>query len=88
MDDGEKYEVNECICMKICWQGDHKCFDKEEENELLGVDVANIKEDYRNCVDEENFKCEVWEFTSSAVKDVKAHFLKLTDTTLTILLDM
>ena len=60
--------------MKICWQVDHKCFDKEEENEKLGIDVAKIKEDYRNCVDEE--KCEVCEFTSSALKDVKEHFLK------------
>ena len=64
------------ICIDICWQGDHKCFDKEEENELLGVDVAKIKEDYRNCADEENFKCEVCEFTSSAMQDVKEHFLK------------
>ena len=32
MDDGEKYKVNEYICIKICWQGDHKRFDVEEEN--------------------------------------------------------
>ena len=76
MDEDDKYEVNEYICMKMCWQGDHKCFDKEEENELLGVDVEKIKEDYRNCVDEENFKCEMCEFTSSVMKDVTEHFLK------------
>ena len=51
--------------MKICWQVDHKCFDKEEEKELLGIDVAKIKEDYRNCVDEESFKFEMCEFISS-----------------------
>ena len=32
MDDGEKYEVNEFICFNICWQGYHKCFEKEYEN--------------------------------------------------------
>ena len=59
-----------------CKFAGRKCFDKEEENELLGVDVAKIKEDYRNCADEENFKCEVCEFTSSAMQDAKEHFLK------------
>jgi hypothetical protein len=31
MDDGEKYKVNEYICSNVCWQGDHKCFEKERE---------------------------------------------------------
>ena len=76
MDDCEKYEVNEYMCMQTCWQGYHKCFDKEEENDLLGVDVEKIKEDYRNCVEEETFKCEACELTRSTMKDITEHFLK------------
>ena len=52
MDEEERFNVNEEICGKMCWQGDHKCFDKEHENELLGVDVEKIKDDFRNCVEE------------------------------------
>ena len=57
MEEWERYEVNDYMCYYICWQGDHKCFEKEEENELIGVDVKKIKEDYRNGVYEECFKC-------------------------------
>ena len=71
----EKYEVNEYICINICWQGDHRCYDKDEDNELLGLDVKRINEDFRNCVEVETFKCEVCEFTSSTIKNVKGHFL-------------
>ena len=75
MDESEKYEVNELICFNTCWQGDHKCYDKDEDNELLGVDVKKIKEDFRNCVEEDTFKCEMCEFTSSTLKKVKGHFV-------------
>ena len=76
MDDGEKYEVQDFICYNICWQGDHKCLEKEEENELLGIDVFRIKQDFRNCVEEESFKCEMCDYTGYEMKDVKEHFLK------------
>ena len=74
MDEDEKYEVNEYICANMCWQGDHRCYDKYEDNELLGVDVEKIKDDFRNCVEEESFKCEICNFTSSTIKKVKEHF--------------
>lgn len=76
MKEWEKYEINDYMCMQICFQVYHKCFDKEEENDLLGVDVAQIKDDYRNCVDKEKYKCEWCEFTSPEMKDVTQHYLK------------
>ena len=76
MDEDEKYEVNEYICANLCWQGDHKCYEKEEENELIGVDVGKIKEDFRNCVGEESFKCEGCDFMDCTIKNVQEHFLK------------
>ena len=42
----------------------------------MQIYVTKIKEDFRNCVDEETFKCEACEFTGSAMKDVTDHFLK------------
>ena len=63
------------MCGYICWQGDHKCFEKEEENDLLGVDVKKIKDDYKNCVFEETFKCEMCNFKSTSMKTVRSHFL-------------
>ena len=76
MDDGERYEVNEFICYNICWQGYHKCFEKEEENDFLGIDVKKVKEDFRNCVDEETFKCEICKFVSCEMENVNKHFLQ------------
>ena len=52
MDEGDKYEIGEEICIRNCWQGYHKCYPKIKENELIGVDVKQIKEDFKNCVDE------------------------------------
>ena len=70
--------MHEIICQRFCWQGDHKCYEKEEENEFLGVDVEKVKEDFRNCVDEEEFKCEMCEYISSERKDVTEHFKIIT----------
>ena len=39
MDEWEKYEVNEYICINTCWRGDHRCYDK---------DVNRINEYFRN----------------------------------------
>jgi hypothetical protein len=71
-----QYEVDEYICGNLCWQGDHKYYEKEEENELLGIDVGKIKDDFRDCVEEESFKWEICEFTDSAIINVREHFLK------------
>ena len=38
---------------------------------LVRVDV----DIYRNCVEEENFKCEACNFASSSLKKVKEHFM-------------
>ena len=71
----EKYEVNDYMCGFICWQGDHKCYEKEEENELLGIDVDKIKQDFRNGVCEETFKCEICDYQCKEIKKVRTHFL-------------
>ena len=38
IDECEKQDTNEYICVNMAkWQCDHKCFDKNEDNELLGI---------------------------------------------------
>ena len=47
--------MNEYLCANKCLQGDHKLYEKDEDNELLGVDVEKITEDFRNCENEDYF---------------------------------
>ena len=69
------FEINCIFCHNICWQGDHKCFENDEDNDLLGLDVENIKADFGNCLYEKTFRCEMCEFTCTAIQNVKEHFL-------------
>ena len=67
-------EVNEIICSHLCWQGDHNCYELLEDNELLGVNVQKIKDDFFNCVEEEIFQCEYCDYKNSEMKVVRKHF--------------
>ena len=71
MDEGDKYEIGEEICIRNCWQGYHKCYPKIKENELIGVDVKQIKEDFKNCVDEEMYYCEICTFKNKEMTQVQ-----------------
>ena len=57
MDENEQFDVKEEICMNICWGGDHKCMDHEDDNKLLGVDVEKLRDDYNNSR-KEKYQCE------------------------------
>ena len=74
MDEYEQFDVKEEICANICWGGDHKCFDHEEDNELLGVDVEKIRDDYNNSR-KETFHCEKCKYVSKDMDNVRKHFL-------------
>ena len=74
MDEEEQYDVNEEICGKICWQGYHKCFDKVEENDLMGINRKRMVEDFKNCVEEEIYYCEYCAFKDEEMKMVNKHF--------------
>ena len=75
MEEWEKYEVNDYMCNHICWGGDHKCFQIEEENDLLGIDVKKIKSDYRTGTYDDKFKCEMCNYKNTSMKTVRSHFL-------------
>ena len=74
MDENDQFDVYQEICLNICWEGFHKCMEYDEDNELLGVSVEKINDDYKNRR-EEKFHCEKCEFFSKNMDDVKEHFM-------------
>ena len=74
MDEYEQFDVYQEICLTICWSGYHKCQDHDEDNELLGVDVVKIRDDYNNRR-KEKFHCEKCNYLSTDMEDVKNHFM-------------
>ena len=74
MDEYNQFDVYQEICLTICWSGYHKCMDHDEDNELLGVDVVKIRDDYNNRR-KEKFHCEKCNYLSTEMEEVKNHFL-------------
>ena len=60
--------------LNICWGGSHKCMNHDDDNELLGVDVVKIRDDYENCR-KDKFHCEKCEYFSTKMEEVKNHFI-------------
>ena len=75
MNERDQFDVYQEICLTICWSGFHKCMDHDEDNELLGVNVDKIRDDYKNRR-EEIFHCEKCTFFSKEMEDVKQHYMK------------
>ena len=72
MDDDDQFEVKEEICANICWCGHHKCFDHDQDNELMGVNVIKLR---AGNDDEETYYCEDCDFKSDLMESVKNHFM-------------
>ena len=75
MNEHDQFDVYQEICLNICWSGFHKCMEYDEDNELLGVNVEKIRDDYNN-QREERFYCENCTFSSKEMEEVKTHFEK------------
>ena len=75
MSEYDQFDVGQEICLNICWSGFHKCMDYDEDNELLGVNVEKIRDDYNNRR-EERFFCEQCNYFSKEMEDVKIHYMK------------
>ena len=73
----ELQEIEDEICLNLCWCGYHKCDRYGKFNNLLmGVDVTYLKKvDYDRDV-KKKFKCEDCPFDSAEMEDVKNHFMK------------
>ena len=75
MSENDQFDVYQEICMNICWGGFHKCVEHDEDNELLGVNVQRLNDDFQNRREEE-YQCEKCNFCSKDMEAVKEHFLK------------
>ena len=74
MNENDQFDVYQEICVNICWSGFHKCMEYDEDNELIGVNVDKIRDDYNNR-SEEMFYCEKCKYCSKKMDDVKKHFM-------------
>ena len=72
MEDHDQFEMKEEICANICWCGYHKCFDHDQDNELMGVHVKKLR---AGNDDEETYYCENCDFKSDLMENVKNHFM-------------
>ena len=74
MDEYDQFDVYQEISMNICWSGDHKCMEHDEDNLLLGVNVEQLRDDYDNGR-QERFLCEKCDYISKEMEDVNKHFM-------------
>jgi len=64
------------LCMKLCWCGYHVCNPKDEDNMLLGIDIVYLRRvNYDHAV-KEKFRCEKCQFCSENMKDVNQHYME------------
>ena len=64
------------LCMNLCWCGYHVCNPKDEDNMLLGIDIVYLRRvNYDHAV-KEKFRCEKCQFCSENMKDVNQHYME------------
>ena len=64
------------LCLNLCWCGFHVCNPKDEDNFLLGIDTAYLRSvNYDHAV-KEKFRCEKCSFYSADMKDVNQHYME------------
>ena len=71
----ELQEIDDEICLNLCWCGYHKCEKDDKFNMLMGVDVKYLRKVHYNRDVEKKFKCEECPFDSTEMEDVKKHFM-------------
>ena len=72
----ELQEIDDEICLNLCWCGYHKCEKDDKFNMLMGVDVKYLRKVNYNRDVEKKFKREECPFDSTEMEDVKKHFMK------------
>ena len=72
----ELQEIEDEICINLCWYGYHKCEKDDKFNMLMGVDVKYLREVKYNIDVENKFKCEECPFDSKEMRDVNKKILE------------
>ena len=63
------------LCLNLCWCGFHVCNPKDEDNFLLGIDTAFLRSVNYDHTVKEKFRCEKCSFYSVNMKDVNQHYM-------------
>ena len=64
------------LCLNLCWCGYHVCNPKDEDNILLGIDTTYLRRVNYDHTVKEKFKCEKCQFYSENMKDVNEHYME------------
>ena len=64
------------LCLNLCWCGFHVCNPKDEDNFLLGIDTAFLRSVNYDHTVKEKFRCEKCSFYSADMKDVNQHYME------------
>ena len=71
----EMQNLEDELCMNLCWCGFHVCNPKDEDNFLLGIDTAYLRSANYDHNVKEKFRCEKCSFYSVNMKDVNQHYM-------------
>ena len=68
--------IEDELCLNLCWCGFHVCNPKDEDNMLLGIDTTYLRRVNYDHTVKEKFRCEKCQFYSENMKDVNEHYMK------------
>ena len=71
----EMQNLEDELCLNLCWCGFHVCNPKDEDNFLLGIDTAYLRSVNYDHTVKEKFRCEKCSFYSVNMKDVNQHYM-------------
>ena len=71
----EMQNLEDELCLNLCWCGFHVCNPKDEDNFLLGIDTAYLRRVNYDHTVKEKFRCEKCSFYSVNMKDVNQHYM-------------
>ena len=72
----EMQNLEDELCLNLCWCGFHVCNPKDEDNFLLGIDTAFLRSVNYDHTVKEKFRCEKCSFYSANMKDVNQHYME------------
>ena len=71
----EMQNLEDELCLNLCWCGFHVCNPKDEDNFLLGIDTAYLRRVNYDHTVKEKFRCEKCSFYSVNMKDVNQQYM-------------
>ena len=72
----EMQNLEDELCLNLCWCGFHVCNPKDKDNFLLGIDTAYLRRVNYDHTVKEKFRCEKCSFYSADMKDVNQHYME------------